>query len=198
VLSDEKGIGSDVSKRTGSKSIRILLIEGSSIDAELFRRALSGREEQRFELTHVDQLEVGIDWLRTREFELAVVDLSLPGRDGLESPERILRAIEDPPPILVMAGLDDEELAVKAVQAGAEDYPVKGQLEPRSLSHAMQSAIERRRLMSELQDAKQRDFLLERNCNTMQGFLFSPPVEADTFRKILARGRIDVEKGQPG
>ena len=49
-----------------------------------------------------------------------------------------------------------------------------------------------------VETVEQRDFLLERNCSSMQGFLFSPPVDSDTFREILTRGRIEVEKGQPG
>ena len=67
-----------------------------------------------------------------------MLDLSLPDAHGLETLHRFLDTPSKiVPPVLVMTGLDDEDIATEAVQAGAQDYLVKGAFEPTTLIRSL-------------------------------------------------------------
>ena len=72
-----------------------------------------------------------------------LLDLGLPDAQGLEAVRRV-RAAAPGVPLVVMTGLDDEALAAQALQEGAQDYLIKGQIEARGLLRALRYAIERK------------------------------------------------------
>ena len=74
-----------------------------------------------------------------------MLDLGLPDADGLEAIRRT-RAAAPRIPLVVLTGLDDETMAAQALQEGAQDYLIKGQIETRGLQRAMRYATERKRL----------------------------------------------------
>ena len=78
-----------------------------------------------------------------------MLDLSLPDAEGLETLERT-HAHSPNLPIVVLTGLDDEALAVRAVREGAQDYLVKGQVTGQVLVRAMRYATERKRAVEEI------------------------------------------------
>jgi diguanylate cyclase (GGDEF)-like protein len=73
-----------------------------------------------------------------------LIDLSLPDARGLEA-LRQLQRIAPEIPIIVLTGNDHDELAVEAVQEGAQDYLVKGYVNAHLLGRAIRYAIERKR-----------------------------------------------------
>lgn len=75
---------------------------------------------------------------------LALLDLSLPDANGVEAVEEFAQLGLEAP-LVVVSGATDESLALEAVQAGAQEYVVKGQIDPRSFSRSILHAIERRR-----------------------------------------------------
>ncbi len=85
---------------------------------------------------------------------MVLLDLSLPDSEGLDS---IVRVHEKVPeiPIVILTGQDDEQLALKAVRAGAQDYLVKGQGDGNLLLRAMRYAIERKRIEEALQQREE-------------------------------------------
>jgi signal transduction histidine kinase len=126
------------------KMLRILLVEDNPGDARLLREVLrEGRV--RFDLVHVERLADAQRVLSDGPVDVILLDLSLPDAHGLETVERMLACGSDAP-ILVLTGLDDEDAAVQAVQAGAQDYLVKGQVEAVGLVRAMRYSLERKRL----------------------------------------------------
>lgn len=123
--------------------IRILLIEDNPGDARLIQEIL--REgDLPFELHHVVRLADAVGPL-AHGVDVVLLDLSLPDAHGLDTVKRML-GVAPELPIIVLTGLDDENLAVQAVQAGAQDYLVKGQVDAGVLTRAMRYAIERKRL----------------------------------------------------
>lgn len=102
----------------------------------------------------------------TQEFDALLVDLSLPDTQGLET---VHRAQSFGLPVVVMTGLGDEDTALKAVQAGAQDYLVKGKASGVDILRALRYAVERDRLKRELDQARARAELLSALGEAVQG-----------------------------
>ncbi len=125
------------------ESMSILLIEDNPGDERLVREAL--RDSPGIQVVSADRLESGMARLAAEKVDGILLDLTLPDSQGLDSVLK-LRQHEAEVPIVVLTGLDDEETAIKALHAGAQDYLVKNQLNPRLLAHTLRYAIERKRL----------------------------------------------------
>jgi DNA-binding response OmpR family regulator len=128
---------------------RVLLIEDNPDDACLLREALGEARDARIELIHVGQLDEALRLLGQETFQVILLDLSLPDSRGIET---ILRVQVQAPavPIVVLTGLDDDATALQAVRAGAQDYLVKGEIDPRILARSIRYASERKHAYEEM------------------------------------------------
>jgi sigma-B regulation protein RsbU (phosphoserine phosphatase) len=102
-----------------------------------------------FEAEQVDRLSTGLQRLAEPGFGLVLMDLSLPDSEGL-STFRKLHAQAPNLPIIVLSGLRDTSIAVRAVHEGAQDFLIKGQVDGPLLVRAMRYAIERKRMSEQL------------------------------------------------
>ncbi|WP_323674275.1 ATP-binding protein [Halorubellus sp. PRR65] len=138
---------------TAAGSTCILIVEDNPGDAKLiehhFARESFGEVGADVELTHVESLTETLSALGERSFDCVFLDLGLPESKGLETLKRALDAEPDAP-VVVLTGLDDRELAVEAIQTGAQDYLVKDEIDPRTLSRSLRYAIERKKQEREL------------------------------------------------
>lgn len=133
----------------------VLLVEDNPGDARLLREAVREAEgHHNIRLTHVDTLSSALTRLDQEPFDVIMLDLSLPDAEGLQT---LVRTHEHAPsiPIVVLTGLDDEGLAVRAVREGAQDYLVKGQVTSQLLVRAMRYATERKRAIEALQGSEE-------------------------------------------
>lgn len=89
-------------------------------------------------------LAEGLTMLAEGAYDVVLLDLTLPDSQGLETFSRVMDAAPLIP-VVVLSGLDDETVAIRAVQEGAQDYLVKGNIDARFLARAIQYAIERKR-----------------------------------------------------
>ncbi len=128
----------------GSERSRILLVEDNPGDARLLHEALVEAGSAEFELVHVWRLSEALERLENERFDAILLDLSLPDGQGLDVVARLGREAIGIP-FVVLTGLDDEEMALKAVREGAQDYLVKGQVHGTLLARALRYAIERKR-----------------------------------------------------
>ncbi len=130
--------------------VRILLVEDNPGDARLIREVLREAVSIRCELMHEQRLSGARERCAEGGVDVVLLDLSLPDAHGLRT---VTECLEFAPtlPIIVLTGLDDETVAVQAVQAGAQDYLVKGQVESTLLVRAIRYAMERKRLDLERQ-----------------------------------------------
>lgn len=131
--------------------VEVLLVEDNPGDALLIREKLrlaidEDETQPRFQVSRVDSLAAAIDFLSRRRVEAIVLDLSLPDSQGIDTIDRILGASPNTP-IIVLSGLADQALAVKAVRRGAQDYLVKGQIQGDLLARSLNYAIERQRAL---------------------------------------------------
>ena len=133
----------------GTESVKILLVEDQPADAGLVREMLAVDDAGRFDISHVTSMEAALALLARERFDALLLDLSLPDAQGLTAVTQLQR--EAPwLPIVVLSGLSDETIALKAVQAGAQDFLVKGWGEGRTLARALRHAIARKRSIEHL------------------------------------------------
>ncbi len=128
--------------------IDILLIEDNAGDVYLIKDMLS-KSGINCTVSHASSLGEATKILSGREFDAVLLDLGLPESVGLETLERIkLHKIKSP--VIVLTGLDDEEMALNAVKEGAQDYLVKGKLDPEKIFRAIRYSIGRKKIQEDL------------------------------------------------
>lgn len=126
------------------KSIKMLLIvEDNPGDARLLREMFKEQGSHNTELTHAECMSEAERHLSEHTFDLIVLDLGLPDAQGLGAVRRA-HAAAPHVPLVVLTGLDDESLAAEALQEGAQDYLIKGQIGTRGLLRSLRYAIERK------------------------------------------------------
>jgi signal transduction histidine kinase len=123
----------------------VLLIESNAGDDRLTREMFDEEGSHDTDVTHVDCMRAAENYLSERAVDIILLDPALPDAQGVSA---IRRAHAAAPriPLVVFTGLDDEILAGQALQEGAQDYLIKGQIEARGLLRALRYAIERKRL----------------------------------------------------
>ncbi len=128
----------------GPDSIKVLLVEDNLGDARLVHEMLLEVSAYGFQLTHAKTLQEACEYLATGYYDTMLLDLSLPDAHGLDSINHVLN-VSSTLPIVVLSGLDDTDMAIEAVQSGAQDYLVKGQGDGNLLTRSLRYAIERKR-----------------------------------------------------
>jgi diguanylate cyclase (GGDEF)-like protein len=130
------------------KSItRLLLVEDMPGDSRLLRKMFNEEGSPSTEMTHVNCMSAAEAHLAAHAADIILLDLGLPDAQGLEAIRRA-HAAAPGVPVVVLTGLDDESLAVQALQQGAQDYLIKGQIETRGLLRSLRYAIERKTMES--------------------------------------------------
>ncbi|MFC1543214.1 ATP-binding protein [Candidatus Neomarinimicrobiota bacterium] len=134
---------------TTNGPIKVLLVEDNPGDARLIREMLIEAGASRIELACAVRLDEAFNRLSNEAFDVMLLDLNLPDSHGFDT---FLQAYEQAPevPIIMLTGLDDEALGVRAVHAGAQDYLVKGNVDSSSLVRTIRYTRERQRILAEL------------------------------------------------
>src|SRR6195952_1065257 len=123
----------------------VVLVEDSVPYARLVELILADAVPGGVEVRHHDTVGAARADLAERGADCVLVDLGLPDANGLEALSLVLD-VAGGAPVIVLSGHDDDELALSAIRAGAQDYLVKGQESPPSrFLRAIRFAIERRR-----------------------------------------------------
>jgi len=123
--------------------MRILLIEDNPGDARLVQEVLK-EPGGDFTISVAEKLGLGLEFLLSQEVDVLLLDLGLPDSRGLETLTKV-RSKFPSLPVVIMTGSGDEALGVQAVQLGAQDYLVKGQVDSGLLRRALLYAIERKK-----------------------------------------------------
>ena len=122
-------------------SVRVLLVEDNSADAEILTEVLTYDTDVRFEVEWVERVSAGAERItRIPHIDIALVDLKLPDADGLEALE-LIRGAAPRTPIFVMTGFEDDALAFEAKRRGADGFLVKGRLAGREIRSRIVDAV---------------------------------------------------------
>ncbi len=123
----------------------LLVVEDSPGDARLLREMFNENPANSIMMTHVGTMKDAERHIADYVIDIVLLDLGLPDAQGLEAVRRARLAGPDIP-LVILSGLDDERLAVEALQNGAQDYLIKGQIDSRGLLRALRYAVERKSL----------------------------------------------------
>ena len=144
------------------QTINILHFEDNEGDAVLLKEMLATAQDINFRVNNVPLLTEGLRLLAAGvvSADIILLDLNLPDSAGYKTFAAVSKAAADVP-VIIMSGLQDEELAVKRVHEGAQDYLIKGQLTADLLVRCIRYGIERQRLRQKLQHAREQVGILQ-------------------------------------
>jgi PAS domain S-box-containing protein len=146
-------------KQMSQKPIKtVLLVEDNPGDARLLREMLNEEGFRSAEFTHVVCMNEAEKHLAKHQVDIVLLDLGLPDAQGLAAVRRA-HAVAPRVPLVVLTGLDDGSLAEQALQEGAQDYLIKGQIESLGLRRALRYAFERKRTEAEMRRYVEREQL---------------------------------------
>jgi signal transduction histidine kinase len=125
------------------KRISILLVEDNSGDKRLITEMLAEASNVTFDVKYADRLQAAMEYLGQNRVEVILLDLGLPDSQGLETLRKTYAQVSETP-IVVLTGLNDEMIGTQAVNEGAQDYLIKGQVDTQLLRRTIRYAIERK------------------------------------------------------
>ena len=161
--------------------LQVLLIEDNPADASMITGLLAQARGWEFALTWVGDLSAGIDRLRGGGIDLVLLDLGLPESTGLATVQRLVAQGVPLPTLIVLSGVTDEEIAIKALQLGAQDYLVKGQVGSALLLRAIRYAIGRR----QADEAVTRELMRTRELATEKAVRVKAESVSEELRRLL-------------
>lgn len=147
---------------------KILLVEDNPGDARLISETLAEIPQSQFELNWCESATQAVEFIVKEKPDVIVSDLGLPDSQALEAVNRI-RGVAPDVPLVVLTAMNDETLALEAVQTGAQDYLVKGNIDANSLWRALRYAMERQRVQLQVLSLALIDDLT--GLNNRRGFL---------------------------
>ena len=181
--------------------IQVLVIEDDANMASAIKRKLLQTEKGLFHVQCSERLDEGLAYLNAGGIHIVILDLILPDSQGLDTIRKVL-AHSPEVPVVVLTGVQDEGLAIKGMQVGAQDYLFKSQLDEDLLLKAIRYAIERKKVEKALRANDMRfRMMIEKNpdgiiiANKSRHILFMNALARDLFgrkpREILDE-RIDL------
>jgi anti-anti-sigma factor len=188
-------LGSEV-EHMSTKEIKILLIEDDRKDARLIQTMLGDAADIAFDMEVFGRLSTGLERLAEGDIDLVLLDLTLPDSRGLKSLSKV-RSQTSEVPVIIITGLDDEGAALEALQRGAQDYLIKGQVDSDMLSRSIRYALERQSIDREARKAERRFYAFFDNPLNMVFICDERGVFVDANPHALDRmGFTDEDKGK--
>ena len=133
--------------------LQLLIVEDDLRSAFSLRELLQDSDEPRFAIQHVTTAAAACDAVQRGGIDIVILDLGLPDANDLEALSRLEAAVSEIP-VIVLTGRGDESLAADALQRGAEDYLLKGDIDHDSLLRSIRYAVERHRGVRDLTRVK--------------------------------------------
>jgi PAS domain S-box-containing protein len=172
--------------------INLLLVEDSPGDVLLLRVMLNARQMGKFALTRVGCMREAVQHLAVNPVDILLLDLGLPDAFGL-GVVRQAHAAAPRVPLIVMTGLEDELLADQALQEGAQDFLVKGQIETPSLLRAIRYATQRKKAEVEIQKAHESAEAANHAKDDLLAKLQAAQVETEMFLRSIPSILIGID-----
>ncbi|CAG9239528.1 Sensory box histidine kinase/response regulator [Paraburkholderia caribensis] len=135
--------------------VRILLVEDSPTDALLIKEALSDVLDFQHHLFNAGLLSDALNRIQSTQFDIVLLDLGLPDAQGIGT-FRTFQHHAAELPVLVLTGLDDMSVGLRAIQEGAQDYLSKRDISSSELGRAIRYAIERHQIAMALKESEER------------------------------------------
>jgi PAS domain S-box-containing protein len=145
--------------RPEKQAMHVLVVEDNPTQSTLLRLHL---QKLGFGVDCVMTLANALERLSKPGIDVVLLDLSLPDSNGIESFYRV-HSLSESTPVVVLSALDDQEVALEALQHGAQDYLIKGRVSDDSVVRCLRYAIERNRVEAALRQSERRTRLIIEN-----------------------------------
>jgi two-component system cell cycle response regulator len=153
-----------------ASSLHILLVEDNPGDAAILRATLRSQAKTACSIDHRLTLGAALHPAPEGNYDIVLLDLSLPDSHGMETIQRARQSLPHLP-IIVLTGMDDESVGLEALKLGAQDYLMKGEFSGGLLLRAIRYAKERFKLEQALRDLSLKDELT--GLHNRRGFLYA-------------------------
>lgn len=132
-----------------TRPIQVLVIEDDAGAAKLVQKLLEQSKRPAFKVHWAAKLSDGLKRLSKDNIDVVLLDLLLPDSYGFDTLDKVVFGGSDVP-VVVLSGVEEEGLVLQAVERGAQDYLLKGELEKKALARSLHYAVDRHRLMAAL------------------------------------------------
>ena len=154
-----RGIGSSpavaLKAMHADRPIRILIVDDDRVDRGLYKQCLQQSPVWKFECAEADSAIAGMEMANAWPPDCALLDFNLPDMDGIEFLSRLKSGPNGLPwAIVMLTAYGCEELAVRAMKAGASDYLPKGRLSAGILAQTVVNAVERFRMQQQIEQQR--------------------------------------------
>lgn len=175
------------------RPLTLLLVEDDRADALLVEELIADLDAD-IRLLWASSLAQAERELAHADAQCVLLDLHLPDANGIDALHRIADC-DATMPIIVLTGLNDEHVGVSAVAAGAQDYLVKGRVEPEMLRRALLYAVERKRAELTAADLRVSQLRAQENARLERGLLPSPLLSGDPGVDVVTQYRTSRKSG---
>jgi PAS domain S-box-containing protein len=183
-----------------AKKVEVLLIEDNPADALLIKHTIYAIQGLSVQVHTASTLAEAFAFLEKQSTDLILLDLMLPDSQVGQT-FSTLAAVHHEVPVVVLSGIDNQELALSAIKEGAQDYLVKGEIDAKLLERTIRYAIERAKLLNAQkkiqQDIQAQDALLKLITNISADFinLSSEQIDNAIIRSLHSIGTfLQVDK----
>jgi signal transduction histidine kinase len=180
--------------------VKILLIEDNPGDARLVEILLEESDFLDCKIINKQSLTEGIEALNEEEFDIVLLDLTLPDSRGFDTLQRLIQAHPDVN-VIVMTGLSDKALGLNAVKVGAQDFLMKGGFDSDLLAKTLRYAIERKGVLTKLAESQRAREVAEESARMKENFIASISHEMRTpmnaiygMSNLLAQTNLNEEQ----
>lgn len=137
---------------------RLLLIDDDRLQSRLVEQQLKAFRRERFQMEWQETFEKGLERLLSGEHQVCLLDYKLGPRDGLEL-IRLAKEAGCEVPIVFLTAESSSDIDIEAMNAGALDYLVKGEISPSNLERSLRYALKLADTLAELKRLATRDAL---------------------------------------
>jgi PAS domain S-box-containing protein len=135
------------------ETVKILLVEDNPPDVMRVKEALHSEKKVSFQISVAESLDEARQAVEQEQFQLILLDLGLPDSQGLDT-FCGMRDLAPDIPIVVLSGLDDEDIAVEAMSKGGQDYISKDSWDSRTIIRSLNYSLERHKILAQWQHAE--------------------------------------------
>ncbi|MDF3340185.1 fused response regulator/phosphatase [Mycolicibacterium septicum] len=169
------------------RRLSLLLVEDDRGDALLVEEQIADvGDAADIDLVWVQSMAAAERVLVDDRPDCVLLDLNLPDAQGIDALHRLGR-LDPAVPVIVLTGLNDEHFGVSAVASGAQDYLVKGRVDPEMLRRALVYSIERKRAELTAVDLHASRLRERENARLERGLLPSPLLLDDPGVEVVTK-----------
>lgn len=133
------------------KKVKVLLIEDNPDHVLLIKEKCNAISKGIIDICEADNIKEGLNIISNKQIELVLLDLSLPGSEGIDTVLHFKDYLEKIP-FIILTSLDDEIIELETIKEGIQDYLVKGEFDHKLLWRSINYAIERHKLLKILRE----------------------------------------------